>query len=91
MSPLDTIFGLIMVGLCGAWFLAALIVGLCRAAGKPAPQPEFEASAYNAPTVKPRCAVPFCDDEVLVHKRIGYETWTFCLEHGLPYLGNEVA
>ena len=47
MSPFDTIFGLIMVGLCVAWFLAALVIGLCRAADKPAPRHEYEASPYG--------------------------------------------
>jgi hypothetical protein len=51
MSPFDTIFGTIMVGLCAAWLLALLVVGLCRAAAKPAPQPNtrncFEASHYG--------------------------------------------
>jgi hypothetical protein len=48
VSPFDTIFGLIMVGLCGAWLLAALTIGLCRAAAKPRPRPdEYEMSPYG--------------------------------------------
>ena len=48
MSPFDTIFGLVMVGLCAAWLLAALILGLCRAAAKDMPAPdEYEASPYG--------------------------------------------
>ena len=44
----DTIFGGIMVGLCAAWLLAALILGLCRAASREMPHhDEYEASPYG--------------------------------------------
>ena len=104
MSPLDTIFGAIVVGFCALWLLAFVAVaGLAwwedrkakrRDAAKAAHPASYEASAYQSTAkdaARPRCAVPSCDAPVTVHKRVGYETWLFCLEHGLPYLGNEVA
>jgi hypothetical protein len=32
------------------------------------------------------CAVEFCDAPVAAHVHAADEWWTFCLEHGLPYL-----
>ena len=32
------------------------------------------------------CTVTGCPDEATVYVGAGYETWQFCMTHGLPYL-----
>lgn len=32
------------------------------------------------------CTVPFCEAKVSVHLHVGQDWWLFCLEHGTPYL-----
>jgi hypothetical protein len=79
-----------------AWVGIALIalvwlflLALCAAAART----QDAASAHDEPTTPTRanCAVALCDDEPSIHIYASEEFWSFCVDHGLPYLTEELA
>lgn len=66
--------------IAAAWLLLAL----CAMAAR---NPNA-ASAHDEPTTPTRanCAVALCDDEPTVHIYASEEFWSFCVDHGTPYL-----
>jgi hypothetical protein len=56
------------------------------------PFPTSAASAHDEPTTPTRanCAVALCDDEPTVHIYASDEFWSFCVDHGTPYLIEEM-
>jgi hypothetical protein len=71
--------------IAAAWLT---LLALCAAAART----PNAASAHDEPTTPTRanCAVALCDDEPTVHIYASDEFWSFCVEHGTPYLIEEM-
>lgn len=75
-----------------AWVaLALLTLGILAADqihNAPLCDPEPSTLDQRDAVTKPvaNCTVPFCEARVTVHLHVGQDWWTFCLEHGTPYL-----
>lgn len=73
--------------------LVLLLAGLARAAGLTQPSPT---NTHPAPVpttgrgVLAQCSVEFCDVHPTISLHVGHESWEFCVEHGLPYLTEEL-
>jgi hypothetical protein len=72
--------------IAAAWLT---LLALCAAAART----PNAASAHDEPTTPTRanCAVALCDDEPTVHIYASDEFWSFCVEHGTPYLTEDLA
>jgi hypothetical protein len=57
----------------------------------PFPTSAASAPATHATPTRAHCAVALCDDEPTVHIYASDEFWSFCVEHGTPYLTEDLA
>jgi hypothetical protein len=79
---------LLWVGIALIAAVWLFLLALCRAAARTpnaAPAP-----ATHATPTRATCAVALCDDEPTVHIYASDEFWSFCVEHGTPYLIEEM-
>jgi hypothetical protein len=87
----NTVDTLIAAGLIFAGFAVPAVLFLLALCAMAARTPDA-ASAHDEPTTPTRanCAVALCDDEPTVHIYASDEFWSFCVEHGTPYLIEEM-
>ena len=71
--------------IAAAWLLLALCAMAARTPDA------ASAPATHATPTRANCAVALCDDEPTVHIYASDEFWSFCQEHGMPYLTEDLA
>jgi hypothetical protein len=71
--------------IAAAWLTLLALCAMAARTPNAASAPDTSATPTRA-----NCAVALCDDEPTVHIYASEEFWSFCVEHGTPYLIEEM-